>query len=709
MKVTKLIKVLIAAFTVLAAVNIYFSVLNSAANDEMAQAYETRRVFTLAVYELRLASANLTRATRAYTISGEAFRLDDFARYLPFVTRDGYTWRAFVDNDAPENELNLLSRALGYQTEMREIDMQAIRARQVYGDRELAFEISLQDHYLANRFAFDHAAQELESIMMSRTQAVLDNAIRRTAMANIISQVILALFAVISVGGAVFILHTVKDAMRKEREAGESQQVMLDAAPLGITMFNKDLNTFACNKEAWKMYGVTNKLEYEQLEVTMPPHQPDGRNSMAVFYEKAEEAMRNGYSRDELLCQKRDGTLMPTDLILARVKYKGEDVLIEYATDLTEIKAAMEKEREASELTKTFMDASPMCIEFWDDASYLAYCNQQLLDMLEVSSREKYIELFDELSPEYQPCGTPSPEKFAVFINKAMTEGFVNFEWLHLTSKGELLPMDVTLVRITRQGKHMIVSYSHDLRPIKAAMKRERELEIKLREQEVNKRIQLIMDAGPVCITWYSASRSIIGCNNEAGRLFGFGDKETFIKAFSERFYDFFPVNQPCGTATKDKIRLQFDMIEAQGRACFEFAHLTSSGEALPTEVTLVRVDYDNTFMFVCYLRDLREAKAAEERVREANEFSNALYEASPMFIDVWDEDLNLVGCNNKVCDLLGVASKEEFLNNLAEKYNPKYQPCGTDSVEMYTKFFNIGMEEGYVKFSWTHLDVNGN
>lgn len=104
-----------------------------------------------------------------------------------------------------------------------------------------------------------------------------------------------------------------------------------------------------------------------------------------------------------------------------------------------------------------------------------------------------------------------------------------------------------------------------------------------------------------------------------------------------------------------------------------------------------------------------REKAKAIEKEREADIFKNALYEASPMFIDVWDEELNLVDCNDKVCDLLGVPNKEEFLNNFFEKYNPKYQPCGTLSVELYRQKFQIGLEKGFVKYEWTHLDVNGN
>ncbi|MCL2248634.1 MAG: ATP-binding protein [Oscillospiraceae bacterium] len=239
--------------------------------------------------------------------------------------------------------------------------------------------------------------------------------------------------------------------------------------------------------------------------------------------------------------------------------------------------------------------------------------------------------------------------------------------------------------------------------------KRSRRLEEEIHTQEADERVRLTLEADPLSVSWFDSSRTLIDCNQAALRAFGVKNKEDFIKDFNERFEVFSPPTQPCGESSdKKKVRL-FDEVEKEGFYTSNWDHLTASGEDLPMELTMVRIDYSDTFVFVVYLRDLREERANEEKEHEHMEYVNALFQASPMFIDVWDDEFNLIDCNDKICELLGVPTKEEFLDNLAEKYNPEFQPCGTRSVDLYMEKFQIGLDEGYVKYDWTHLDVNGN
>ena len=438
---------------------------------------------------------------------------------------------------------------------------------------------------------------------------------------------IVIVLAVVTVFLFVFIFRSVsqeKNAEKRARDAAELAQKLFDLSPAFIEVWDEDFNFINCNQKAAEIFGLSEPEELIMRYAEFSPeYQPCGKSSDEKWVEMAQKALEDGSVQFEWMHLTASGESLPVETTFLRLNSGGKNLLMGYSYDLREIRAAAEREREASELAQTFMDASPMCIELRDAEPNLVYCNQQVLDILGVSSREEYSQRFGELSPEYQPCGTLSSEKFDILIDKALTEGYVKFEWLHLNSKGEPLPMDVTLVCIMRQDKQMLVSYSHDLRSVKASMERERKLEMKLREQKMNERIQLIMDFGPSCITWYNASRSMIGCNEEAVRLFELGDKESVVKEFNERFYDFFPTYQPCGTATEVKVGMIFDEVEKNGRAQFEFAHLTGNGKDLPTDITLVRVDVEDTFIFVVHLRDLRDVKKLEKQKLEAAQESN--------------------------------------------------------------------------------------
>jgi signal transduction histidine kinase len=61
----------------------------------------------------------------------------------------------------------------------------------------------------------------------------------------------------------------------------------------------------------------------------------------------------------------------------------------------------------------------------------------------------------------------------------------------------------------------------------------------------------------------------------------------------------------------------------------FEWMHQTTSGEALPAEVTLVRLPWQGGWCTAAYIRDLREAKTHERKMREAAEYAKSLEVAS--------------------------------------------------------------------------------
>jgi len=158
---------------------------------------------------------------------------------------------------------------------------------------------------------------------------------------------------------------------------------------------------------------------------------------------------------------------------------------------LGEVKAAMKREREAREsqrethethkLTQTLLNSAPLVIDLWDDSRRLLSTSQQAVEMFKLSSQEQYIEMFDRLSPELQPCGTPSREKTREYLEEGFREGFSRFEWVRQTMDGEPMPTKTTLVRFRSDDRDMLVSYSSDMREEKRREVAEEESRAKTR------------------------------------------------------------------------------------------------------------------------------------------------------------------------------------------------------------------------------------
>ncbi len=92
-------------------------------------------------------------------------------------------------------------------------------------------------------------------------------------------------------------------------------------------------------------------------------------------------------------------------------------------------------------------------------------CNEAAVKLLGCSSREEVLAIrhLSELSPEYQPDGTGSPEKSAEMDALARKNGYHRFEWYHRKTNGEVFPVEVTLNAIEIGGKPALIAVWHDL------------------------------------------------------------------------------------------------------------------------------------------------------------------------------------------------------------------------------------------------------
>ena len=137
-----------------------------------------------------------------------------------------------------------------------------------------------------------------------------------------------------------------KAAMEKVLEDEERIQLMLDAMPLACFLINRDHNINYINKEAIKLFGISDEKDYrEQYLDLLPEFQPCGRRSLELNNEYIEKTFEEGYQRFEWLYEKVDGELIPCDNTIIRVRHRGEYIIAAYARDLREQKAIIEEIR----------------------------------------------------------------------------------------------------------------------------------------------------------------------------------------------------------------------------------------------------------------------------------------------------------------------------------------------------------------------------
>ena len=119
---------------------------------------------------------------------------------------------------------------------------------------------------------------------------------------------------------------------------------------------------------------------------------------------------------------------------------------------------------EANEYTELLLEAMPYSCSLWDNDNNLFKCNEGSVRMFEAGSKQEYIDHFYEFSPEFQPDGQQSFEKFRELVKIAFEKGTYIGEWMHQKRDGTPIPTVVTLVRIVHGNNYIVAAYVRDLR-----------------------------------------------------------------------------------------------------------------------------------------------------------------------------------------------------------------------------------------------------
>jgi len=177
-------------------------------------------------------------------------------------------------------------------------------------------------------------------------------------------------------------------------------------------------------------------------------------------------------ARTEVEFTKADGTVIPILKSASKINYNGKSALLESFSDISTLKEAEEQKQalEIAERMQILLDTTPLCAHFWDKNLNVIDCNQESVKFFKMSSKEEYLARYRDLAPEFQPDGSRSREKAPEYIKKAFEKGFYHFEWMRQMLDGELVPVDVTLVRVNYKGEDLIAAYSRDLREQKRMM-----------------------------------------------------------------------------------------------------------------------------------------------------------------------------------------------------------------------------------------------
>jgi PAS domain S-box-containing protein len=362
--------------------------------------------------------------------------------------------------------------------------------------------------------------------------------------------------------------------------------------------------------------------------------------------------------------------------------------------DVAILKEMERRAKEASEMSRTLLDAAPVGMTLIDENLRIVDCNEEICRMLG-TTKEYYLEHFFEFCPELQADGEKSVEKTTRMMKVLMTDGKTQaFDWLHRDSSGNIIPCEVTQKRVMQNGKYVCVGSAYDLRNLKNAEK------ALATANELNK---ALLEAAPVGIVIHDDNLKLIDCNNKLCEIFG-ATKERILNNFAE----FCPEYQPNGDNSADKI-IQIMQNALKGMyQIFEWTHINSAGKIIPCEVTVTSVMLGGRYVGIACIYDLSNLKEAEKAVAEAETFANVIAEASPLAYILFDEDWNVLDCNSKALLLFGCSDKQTLKDNYWVKLIPEYQNDGRKSEDKANQMRTKALKDGRIVYENQQKTMGG-
>jgi len=286
------------------------------------------------------------------------------------------------------------------------------------------------------------------------------------------------------------------------------------------------------------------------------------------------------------------------------------------------IRAEMDIELKAAhKFYQTIIRSTPFGLTIFDENINVIDCNEEILKICG-TTKQDYIENFYDYFPETQSSGEKTIDKATELLKHVMATGdTITSEWLHKNNKGEIIPCDLTVTCIEREGKFRGLSFIYDLRKMKKV-----EAEA-ARAMRINK---AILDVLPIGMALFDSTPRVTDVNDKLIEMFD-APKEHLL----ERYYeDFSPEFLPDGSKAIDEAYKITNRAINGETVRVEWPHITAKGEPVPCDLTLARVEDENDFIGVGFLYDLRNVKSLTAHLHEQDELLKALNNVSSTLLE---------------------------------------------------------------------------
>ncbi|MCL2163889.1 MAG: PAS domain-containing protein [Oscillospiraceae bacterium] len=208
------------------------------------------------------------------------------------------------------------------------------------------------------------------------------------------------------------------------------------------------------------------------------------------------------------------------------------------------------------------------------------------------------------------------------------------------------------------------------------------------------------------CLIWDERG-NVLAQNSEAAQVFGFPEGISSDE-LNKLFLSIQPENQPDGrkteTVRQEVIRASLD--KGFSQAVIKLAN--RDGTPIFFTVNATRVSWLFGHRLIIYYYDMTEIMLKEAEAKEIENRMKLMLDSIPLSCSIWDDNYNVIDCNDESIRIFGLPDKQTFINNFYQ-LSPERQPDGKLSRESVAENMREVVKKGSLVFEWMHQDLNGN
>ncbi len=289
----------------------------------------------------------------------------------------------------------------------------------------------------------------------------------------------------------IFLNATVRDITGQKKaesalkESEEKLRSLVDSSPYSIQLLDLEGFTVKANRAHFKLFGAVPPHAYTVLDDPFLQKMGLQDDMFRILRGETVSFPEFYYNVHELYSHLPENPVWIRMVGFPLIDHQGNVVnMVLMHEDITESRQARENIRASEEFRKRVFESSRTPIVVMDAESYKYLdCNPAAVSIYRFNSKEETLGKTPlDVSAPVQYDGTPSEEKARYYINQALQNESIIFEWLHRRPDGELWDAEVQLLSFSIEDRKMLQFSLVDITERKRAEQEKEKLQAQLNQ-----------------------------------------------------------------------------------------------------------------------------------------------------------------------------------------------------------------------------------